>query len=262
MVGASFLIFIVFLLLVSVTLLMLFLNMRRAGTFLIIGTVLLALLVGNGLIPSALLKNLQVQAPLNDFDWKPRNTIILLGGGLVSWAMTHHVGSTLFGYSRLHEAARLYFDCKKKSENCIVLASGGDPQKLGISEAEVMKRELLDIGIPESNIILEQKSNNTYQNAQFSSVILRSQKNDTLVLVSSGGHMRRSLLYFSHFGVNAVAAPSDQLNAQSSWLPLSYNFLLADLALHEYVGIIRFHLYNYLGWNRGSSAPGASEKRL
>jgi hypothetical protein len=35
-------------------------------------------------------------------------------------------------------------------------------------------------------------------------------------------------------------------------VPLAYNFAVADIALHEYLGIMRYHVYNALGWN---SAP-------
>ena len=42
-----------------------------------------------------------------------------------------------------------------------------------------------------------------------------------------------------------------------SWLPLSYNFAMADLALHEYTGIVRYHVYNAMGWNVQATKPGA-----
>ncbi len=235
--------------------------MRRTGVLLMIGTVLVIFLVGSGLIPSALLKNLQVHPPIKNFDWKSSNTIVLLGSGVIQWSLPHQgdtqndIKSTLFGYSRIHEAARLYWDCKKKSQNCTILATGGSPHKERISEAEVMHRELVELGV--TDVILEKESNNTYQNAKFSSAILKMNRSDSILLVSSGAHMRRSLLYFSHFGVNAIPAPSDHLNTQLSWLPLSYNLLLTDLAIHEYLGILRFHLYNRLGWNTNNSTPGA-----
>lgn len=33
-------------------------------------------------------------------------------------------------------------------------------------------------------------------------------------------------------------------------LPLGFNFAIADLSFHDYVGIARLHLYNKLGWNK------------
>ncbi len=226
------------------------------GKVLITGVVLLTLLVGSGFLPQLLLDRLQTEVPLVHFKWQAKNIVIVLGGGMTSWpAEAHRTSSSLWAISRVHEAARLYFECKQQAESCTVLASGGDPQRLGISEAEVIKRELVEIGLPETDVMLEPKSNNTSQNAQFTAAILRSQKPTAVVLVSSGRHLRRSLLYFSQFGVQVAAAPSDHLSAQGSWVSLSSNFFLTELALHEYTGILRFHLYDQFGWNRSSPAP-------
>ncbi len=76
------------------------------------------------------------------------------------------------------------------------------------------------------------------------------------MLVSSGIHLRRGLIYFAHFGVGATPVRADYLRAVWSWLPLSYNFVLADLALHEYTGIARYHVYNAMGWNAARTPPG------
>jgi len=206
---------------------------------------LIAFLLGNGKIASLLLLNLQSSMPLIDFHWESKNTIILLGSGLVRWS-GDQMSSTLLGYSRIHEAARLYGDCKKTSKDCMVLASGGYPKKSVISEAEVMQKELMELGIPEENIILESKSNNTYENAKFSSAILHAQRRGACILVTSGVHMKRSLLYFSHFGIRATEAPSDRLEVFSSWFALSYHFFLTDLALHERMGILQFYAYQFM----------------
>lgn len=96
---------------------------------------------------------------------------------------------------------------------------------------------------------------NTWQNAQFTAEILAGQQPDRVVLVTSGLHVRRSLIYFSHFGVRAIGVRADYAHARLSLLPNAYNLLMAELALHEYVGILRYHVYNWLGWN-SRPAPG------
>jgi hypothetical protein len=32
-------------------------------------------------------------------------------------------------------------------------------------------------------------------------------------------------------------------------LPQSFNFVFMDLALHEYAGLVRYRVYEMLGWN-------------
>jgi hypothetical protein len=42
-----------------------------------------------------------------------------------------------------------------------------------------------------------------------------------------------------------------------SAIPLSYNFLLTDLAIHEYVGVLRYFVYERMGWNVSAERPGS-----
>src|SRR5206468_886414 len=97
------------------------------------------------------LNGLQTRSKALDVAWKTKNWIVLLGAGSVKWARSDLVTTPTLGYSRLFEAARLYFECKKSSEFCRILATGGDPSKNGIPEAEIMARELRSIGVPESD---------------------------------------------------------------------------------------------------------------
>ena len=88
-----------------------------------------------------------------------------------------------------------------------------------------------------------------HENARFSSDIIRSQNLDNLILVTSGFHMKRSLLFFQTFDLHPLPAPSDRLSAHISVLPLSQNWALLDLALHEYTGMAQYYVYNMMGWN-------------
>jgi uncharacterized SAM-binding protein YcdF (DUF218 family) len=204
-------------------------------------TAALVLLILTGFLPQVLLNTLQVKPYLSQPQWKTQNTIILLGGGSVKWADSSHFSSDLPAFSRVLEAARLYQDCIKKSVLCSVLVTGGDPKNYGLSEAEVMSQELQQLSVERKDILLETKSRNTFENAQFSKVLIPFNSQYT-VLVTSATHMKRSLLLFSYFGVQAEAAPSDQLVARFSLNALTYNFYLLDLVLHEYGGIIKFYL--------------------
>lgn len=224
-------------------------NRRRTGIFFTLVTLVLFLLAGSGLLTQLTLNSLQSHAPVETPHWVKRNAILILGIGTTQWLATSHISTHPLGYSRIHEAARLYYLCKKQAAVCRVITSGGDPTKHGTAEAAVMARELMEIGIPSADIIMESKSRNTFENGKFSSEIIRSQNLDNLILVTSGFHMKRSLLLFQAFDLHPLPAPSDRLSAHISLLPLAQNFALLDLALHEYTGMVQYYLYNRMGWN-------------
>jgi hypothetical protein len=45
----------------------------------------------------------------------------------------------------------------------------------------------------------------------------------------------------------------DYIVPQMSILPIGYNLAIADFAAHEYIGTLRYYLYNLLGWNPAES---------
>jgi len=213
--------------------------------------------VGCGWLPSLLLTRLQAgfaaQVPEH---WGQHNVIVLLGAGTVRPA-TEPVEASLFAYGRIDKAAALYHACRQSGSVCRIEVSGGDARGLGHSEAEIYAANLRALGVDEADLLLEPRSMNTWQNAQFSGELLRTEGADRVWLVSSGYHLRRGMLYFSHFGVQATPIRADYVNASGSWLPQAMNFTMADLALHEYAGIARYHLYNAMGWNVEATRPGA-----
>jgi uncharacterized SAM-binding protein YcdF (DUF218 family) len=246
-----------FIVIVAFATLFLSLKWRRTSRTLYVVSVVWFLGVGCGPVPAWLLGNLQAPyAARPSLEWGARNAIVLLGAGTARIADTNLIEPGIFSYPRLVEAAGLYLDCRKTRSDCKIVVSGGDAQRHGMPEASVYRDALVRIGIPAADILAEANSMNTWQNAQFTSELLKTLGADRVLLISSGIHLRRSLIYFAHFGVTPVPVRADYLRAVSSWLPLSYNFALADFALHEYIGIARYHVYNAMGWNAARTAPG------
>ena len=248
--------FVFFLLITSVCLLI-FRYIKTSIIFLL-ATLIGFLTVGSGLTASLLLRPLESPyLTLSPPIWAKYNAIVVLGAGAIRVPIIDEVKPTIMAYSRINEAARLYLACKKSGNHCTVIISGGDAFSSGKSEAQVYQGELLDLGVNNSDMIVESHSMNTYKNAELTSAILKSGRFDRIFLVTSGIHMKRSLLYFFHFGVQPTPAMADYISPFISFIPLGYNFAITDFAVHEYMGIIRLHIYNYFGWNVKSSSPGA-----
>lgn len=194
--------------------------------------------VGTGVFPQFGLSVLQTHPYLKSPKFTDQTVIVLLGGGAVRRESDALVSTKQWAYGRLFEAARLYRLCEKEIRVCKILVTGGDPAKSGQAEAEIMKRELTEIGIPADHILVETQSLNTAQNAKFCAPIIDKNGFDQVILVTSGFHMTRALVHFRRYSIEPISAPADRLAPFFAPLPISVNFWLADIVFHEWGGIL------------------------
>ena len=203
---------------------------------------------GCGPLTGMLLGRLQSGFAPDVAQWSQRNAIILLGAGTVR-SGAGAIEPSLYANGRIIRAAELYRACKATGADCKVEVSGGDAMKLKQAEADVYAITLDRLGLPREDLILEANSMNTFQNAQNSKPLLISYGADKVVIVSSAVHLKRAVLYFAHFGIRGEPVRGDYVTARYDWLPTSENLSFADFAIHEYVGVARYHVYNAMGWN-------------
>jgi uncharacterized SAM-binding protein YcdF (DUF218 family) len=223
---------------------------RRATGIAIMAVLIAFEAVGSGLIPSLLLQALQSRSVVQDNPtWGERNVIIVLGDGTARLPSQSIVRPSILAYSRIFEAIRLYVLAKKSDHQCTILISGGDASSTGVTEADDYRAEMVQLGVAGTDILLERRSMNTFQNAEFTEVMLRDQRFDKLFLVTSALHLPRALLYFSYFRIYPTPCAADYIVPQMSILPIGYNFAIADFSTHEYIGMLRYYIYNFIGWN-------------
>lgn len=230
---------------------------RRRGAAICLTVALAAFaLVGCGVVPTVLLARLQAGFVDQYSDWGARNVIVMLGAGTRRAANGQAVPG-VFANSRMLRATMLYHACRGSGTDCKIEVSGGDAQGTGTAEAALYGAWLVALGVPAGDILREPASMNTWQNAAFSAPLLHNDHADRVLLVSSASHLRRARLYFAHFGIKTVPIRADLLVPGINWLPQAWNLALTDLALHEYLGIARYHLYQAMGWNAAVSKAGA-----
>ena len=213
-------------------------------------TLALGLAIGCGPAAAGLLKGLEpTYSARPAASWGKRAAIVVLGGGTEKVPDSGAIETSPLVYARLAKALELYLQCKRGGGECFILASGGDPEGSGASEASVYREQLAKLGVQQADILLEGRSLSTWENAQLSSEVLKLRSPEQVFLVTSGIDLRRSALYFGYFGVEASPVRADYVNAVMSPVPLAYNFMLTDLALREYAGIVRYYFFRALGWN-------------
>lgn len=232
---------------------------RGRGGWLFYGLALVLFLASAcGPLPAWLLTHLQAPYVTRPkVTWAPRNAIVVLGVGTSRIASTGEVEPTVFAGSRLIEGYTLYRDCKQTGNGCKLVVSGGDPFHNGKTEAAAYGDVLLGMGVDRADLMLETRSLNTWQNAQFVQPMLKAYAPQRVVLVTSAVHMSRAQKYFEHFGIDALLVRADYADARTTWLPNAWNMSLTEAALHEYVGVLTYHLYNAMGWNAPPSRYGA-----
>lgn len=109
-------------------------------------------------------------------------------------------------------AGRLDAACEflKEHKDSIVVVSGGQGWDEEISEAYVMKKYLIEKGIEETRIFMEEKSVNTDENIKFSGEIIK--ENDlprTMYIVTDTFHSYRGFLFAERNGYIAKNISSD-----------------------------------------------------
>jgi len=97
-------------------------------------------------------------------------------------------------------------DALKMNQEMIAIVSGGQGSDELISEAEAMKRYLVEAGIEEGNIIKEDKSTSTYQNFLRSNAIIdKRMKSRNRLIVTSDFHVFRSTFIAKSMGWHTQA---------------------------------------------------------
>lgn len=173
------------------------------------------------------------------------DVIILLGGGIIDNApdFSGYGIPTDRMIGRIVTAVRL-----QKKMDIPIIVSGGKVYKNMSSEALISKRFLIDLGVDEDKIIIEEKSRDTYENARYTTEICRGKDYNNPILVTSASHMKRSLLSFKKFDMNAIPFPSNFKSKNlyylrwHSYLPHSSSLQLTSDAFHEYLGIFFYKL--------------------
>jgi uncharacterized SAM-binding protein YcdF (DUF218 family) len=124
----------------------------------------------------------------------------------------------------------------------VLVFSGAAQDKSGPSNAEAMKRQALQSGIPESQILIDETSETTKQNAANTNDLFEQNNISSVILVTSAYHQRRAGLEFGERAggkIKIVNHPVSQDNQWSSWwwtTPTGW-----FLATSELVKIVAFY---------------------
>jgi uncharacterized SAM-binding protein YcdF (DUF218 family) len=104
------------------------------------------------------------------------------------------------------------------------------------------------LGIPKSRLIMERRSRNTYENAQFTADIVKPKPGERWLLVTSAYHMPRSMGLFRKAGFTVEAYPVDWRVGRGwtdvlAFTPIATGGLArTDIGLREWMGLVAYRL--------------------
>jgi len=173
-------------------------------------------------------------------------TVGILLGGLA--------GFDAQGRGYFNESADRFIEAQKLYHQEFIqkiLISGGSALLIGTEpkEADFLKSQLIASGVAVNDILVENNSRNTYENAIFSKRILDSlQLRGPYVLITSAIHLPRSIKVFTKAGMSVIPYPSDYRGIENHYS--LKQILLPDLSvlkdwnnlLKEIIGIKVYQL--------------------
>lgn len=211
----------------------------RLGKAMIIISFGLLYLLSTPFVASRLLQLLETKPAITS-DQHDAEAIIILGAGTYFNA-PEYGGDTVnqFALERLRYGARLHERTGKP-----ILVSGGNPAG-GIPDGQLMKEALEhDFKVPVRWV--EDRSDNTDENARFSYQVLKAAGIARIYLVSHAWHMPRAVAAFEKAGFLVTPAPTGFTTTRATnimdFLPRAPSLLNSYLAIHEWLGIIWYQL--------------------
>ena len=214
--------------------------------------VIMLLFFSNRMILNSAMGWWEVETITADQISEPYDIGILLGGYSNSRILPNHDRFNLSTRgNRFMNAYELYQTGKVKK----LLLTGGtgsllqDRPSEAILAAEFLKR----MGVPDSAIIIEGKSRNTWENATFSTELIRQQPgNPSCLLMTSAYHMRRSMGCFQNAGVQCVPFSVDfiyqqpELNPKFWLIPDPICFYYWEALVKEWLGYLAYWVKGYV----------------
>lgn len=182
-----------------------------------------------------------------DADLRPFVGVVVLGGALSRSSLweAHDQPALNEHAERMTTAVML----SRRFPHLKLLFTGGIASVAGdgLTEVARARRFFDDMGVSPAQVVYEDRSRNTYENAVFSAAVPGVRKTDRWLLLTSASHMPRSMGVFVKAGWNVTPYPVDyRSDGEIDWLDISFGRGPGywQEAAHELLG---YHAYRWLG---------------
>lgn len=172
--------------------------------------------------------------------------LVVLSGGLTSLDdQGTRVQLSPDTYYRCRMALRLY----RQGDPIPIVASGGkvDPDRPGPTLAAAMRDFLVSNGVDADDVIVEEQSSTTFENAMHSADLLQRRHVSRFVLITDAIHLPRAARCFRRQGLVPTARASRRFAESFRWelrsfLPSPTAARHVKMVVHEWVGLAWYRL--------------------
>jgi uncharacterized SAM-binding protein YcdF (DUF218 family) len=218
----------------------------------LIATILIATIFTNPFVANTAFHHWEKGMKKHAIDTTQKYDIAVVLSGMVAYG--ENPKQSNFGQSvdRILEATRLYHAGIVSK----ILITGGNAsiQYDQPPESEILQQFLTQMAVPDSAIIMEKQSRNTHENALYTAKLLRKldMQSQTILLITSAYHMRRSIACFDKQHIKVTPAPVDfyaptvKTDIANTLTPSLTALNQWDILLHEWIGILYYKLLGYM----------------
>ncbi len=105
---------------------------------------------------------------------------------------------------RINHAIDLYFEGYVQK----IIMTGGKAKGNNVSDAYAAKQYALTKGVPNEDILIEEKSTITQENLYNANIIMKDNNMSNAIIVSDPLHMKRSMMLAKDIGIKAYSSPT------------------------------------------------------
>ncbi|MFK7756649.1 MAG: YdcF family protein [Flavobacteriales bacterium] len=143
----------------------------------------------------------------------------------------------------LHESGRI---------EKLIISGGSGSLDQDLKESEVLENYLIEIGINATDILIDNESRNTYENALYTAeLIQQNELSGPFLLSTSAAHMHRADACFVKQDIVCETYPVDhmvlerKINAYTLFIPQPEVLMKWKQLIHEWLGLIIYKVKGY-----------------
>ncbi len=172
---------------------------------------------------------------------------IIVLGGMVDQFVSEARGEVSLGQGSARLTA--FADLARRYPGAKLVFTGGSGRLLdqSVKETQAIRPFLASLGVPTDQVVFEDQSRNTYENAILSAQLVGPRPGEPWILITSAFHMPRAVGVFRKAGWTVVPYPvSYDTTGKVEWSDLSFDLigglLPLSTAVHEWLGLTFYYL--------------------